>query len=116
MGGDEVSGAALLQLLLALLRVAPRDDSEPQLVQVPGQEVPEARVAARDVHKLVGLVRDPGLLSEPTEQVEENHQSQKIQEHVCGEISAAVRQDLLLGFSSDRPELQKLLSNSDNRK
>lgn len=112
MGGDQVFGAALPQLLLTLFRVAPRDDSEPQLVQVPGKEVPKARVTARDVHILVGLVRDPGLLSDPTEQVEQDHQTHKIQEHVCGDITAAVRQDLVLGFCSDRTELQKLFSNS----
>lgn len=48
---------------------------------MPGQKIPKATVAACDVHILAVFVRDPGELSDPTVQVVENHQAQKVQVH-----------------------------------
>lgn len=80
---DQVAGAGLPQILFSLLREARSDDPEPLLVQVTGQQASKSRIAACDVHILVGLVWDPGQLPDPAVQIEENQQPQDVQEHGC---------------------------------
>lgn len=81
MSCDQVAGAGLLQILFSFLSETRGNHSKALLVEMPGQKIPKAAVAACDVHILAVFVRDPGELSDPTVQVVENHQAQKVQVH-----------------------------------